>query len=70
MKIPKTYKEDGQEYVFIEKCNNDLFLYKNKKYGYKRAFTTYELGLRTEMVEPPRYDLNVEHRRYRWRGKK
>ena len=29
MKIPKVFGKNGHEYIFVEKCNDNLFLYKD-----------------------------------------
>lgn len=57
-------KQDGEiiihKYKFIEKCNDNLFLYEEVKQKYKICFTRYDLGLVKEIVKPPKSDLKVE----------
>ncbi len=60
MKIPKVISKNGHEYIFVQKCNDKVYLYKDMLYGYKETFTLYDLGLVKEMIPPPRNDLNVE----------
>lgn len=45
MKIPKIIRKNEHEYIFEKKCNNNLFLYRDMKYGYKTYFSKYDLGL-------------------------
>lgn len=46
MKIPKIISNNNHEYILIQQCNKDLWLYQDLMYGYKKAFTSFELGLR------------------------
>ena len=46
VKVPKIISKRGHEYILVEQCNDDLWLYKDLMYGYKCAFTSFELGLR------------------------
>ncbi len=48
MKIPKTINKNNREYIFEKQINNNVFLYKEKIYGYKECFTKFDLGLITE----------------------
>lgn len=45
MKIPKIISKNGHEYIFVSKCNDNLFLYKDMLYGYNECFSRHELGL-------------------------
>ena len=49
-------KQDGEiiihKYKFIEKCNDNLFLYEEVKQKYKRCFTKFDLGLVKEIIKP------------------
>lgn len=45
MKIPKVFGKDGHEYIFVKKCNDNLFLYKDMLYRYNECFSRHELGL-------------------------
>ena len=45
MRIPKIISKNGHEYIFVSKCNEKLFLYKDMMYGYNECFSRYELGL-------------------------
>lgn len=60
----KKKTQDGEtiihKYKFIEKCNDDLFLYEEVKHRYKICFTKYDLGLVKEKVKPPKSDLRTE----------
>ena len=31
--------------MFVQKCNNNVFLYKDKKRGFKRCFSKYDLSI-------------------------
>ncbi len=46
IKVPKIISKKGHEYILVSQCNDDLWLYKDLLYGYKCAFTSFELGLR------------------------
>lgn len=46
VKVPKIISKRGHEYILVEQCNDDLWLYRDLMYGYKCAFTSFELGLR------------------------
>lgn len=48
MKIPKTISKNNREYIFEKQMNKNVFLYKEKKCGYKECFNRQELGLITE----------------------
>lgn len=48
------------KYKFIDKCNDNLFLYEEVNLKYKRCFTKFDLGLVKETVKPPKSDLKVE----------
>lgn len=59
MKIPKFMKEKQEKrsaiiytYRFVRKCNNNLYLYEEVKYKWKRCFTKFDLGLiKNEKIE-------------------
>lgn len=46
IKVPKIISKNGHEYILVSQCNDDLWLYRDLLYGYKCAFTSFELGLR------------------------
>ena len=58
MKIPKyiTKKENTRgeaiirKYKFVEKCNDNLFLYEEANKKYKRCFTKFDLGIIKEVI--------------------
>lgn len=60
MKIPKVINIKKHKYIFVKKCNEDMFLYKEKKYGYNECFTKYELGLIKEMAPATKIYVNPE----------
>lgn len=45
MKIPKIISKNNHEYIFVKKCNDNLFLYEDMLYGFKECFNRHELGL-------------------------
>ncbi len=45
MKIPKVISKNGREYMFVKQCNKNLFLYRERIYGYNECFNRYDLGL-------------------------
>lgn len=45
MNIPKVISKNNHEYILVQQCNDNLFLYKDLLYGYKESFTSFELGL-------------------------
>lgn len=67
MKIPKIIKKKktpGGEaiihrYRFVEKCNDNLFLYEEVNQKYKRCFTKFELGLVKQVTVVPRLRKNM-----------
>ena len=44
MRIPKTVHKNGHTYTFIQRCNDDLFLYKSDL-GFNETFKRVDLGL-------------------------
>lgn len=46
IKVPKVFSKNNHEYILVQQCNKDLWLYKDLLYGYRVAFTSFELGLR------------------------
>ena len=40
------------KYKFIDKCNDNLFLYEEVNLKYKRCFTKFDLGLVKERIKP------------------
>ena len=46
IKVPKIISKKNHEYILVKQCNEDLWLYKDLMYGYKCAFTSFELGIR------------------------
>ena len=60
MKIPKIISKNKNEYIFIKKCNENMFLYKDMLYGYTECFSRFDLGLVKEILPPPRTDVNPE----------
>lgn len=63
LKIPKVIKENGREYQFIKKCNDTIYLYEETKYGYKKCFSKFDLGIRTKQLERTR-EVKPENDRY------
>lgn len=51
MKIPKNVVKKKEKYVFIKKCNNNLFLYQNVEHEYIECFSKFDLGLVKQTVE-------------------
>ncbi len=51
MRIPKVISKNNREYIFVEQCNEKLFLYQEMITGYKECFTIYDLGYRTTQIE-------------------
>lgn len=45
IKVPKVFGKNNHEYLLINQCNEKLWLYQDLLYGYKVAFTAFELGL-------------------------
>ena len=58
MKIPKIISRRNREYIFVKEYN-DYIRYKDMITGAMVCFDKQELGLITEMVKPPRVDLNL-----------
>lgn len=54
MKIPKIISKNGHEYIFIQKNNDNAFLYKDLLYGYRETFTRFDLGLVKPVTVKPR----------------
>ena len=53
MKIPFEFTKNNKYYIFIQQCNDNLFLYdvydiKKEALNYKETFQAFDLGL----VEP------------------
>lgn len=46
-------------YIFVEKCNDNLFLYEEVNQKYKRCFTKFELGLVKQVTVVPRLRKNM-----------
>ena len=46
IKVPKIVSTGKYEYILVQQCNKDLWLYQDMLYGYKRCFTSFELGIR------------------------
>lgn len=42
--VPKVISTGKHEYILIQQCNKNLWLYKDMIYGYKRAFTSFEIA--------------------------
>ena len=49
--VPKIISTGKHEYILVQQCNKDLWLYKDLIYGYKRCFTSFELGLRKRIIK-------------------
>lgn len=58
MRIPKIISKNGHEYIFVSKCNENLFLYKDMIYGYNECFSRYELGL---IKKQPKIKYGIKH---------
>lgn len=58
MKIPAIVKRDNKEYSFIQKCNDNVFLYIDKETDTRKCFSKYDLG----MIDNKRIDkfLNIK----------
>ena len=54
MKIPKIISKEGHEYIYVSKCNDKLYLYKDMLYGYTRCFDLYDLGLIKPVLVKPK----------------
>ena len=52
IKIPKIINKNNHIYIFVEQCNDNLFLYKEMNLHYKETFSKYDLGLIKELEEP------------------
>lgn len=64
MNIPFEFTKNNKYYIFIEKCNEDLYLYEvydlnRKELNYKETFKAYDLGLVEQTVERPRLRKNM-----------
>ena len=59
MKIPKIISKNGHEYIFVQKCNEKVYLYKDLLYGYKTCFDEYDLGLVEAKIVTPRLRKNM-----------
>lgn len=46
IKVPKIISTGKHEYILVQQCNKDLWLYQDMMYGYERCFTSFELGIR------------------------
>lgn len=58
MKIPKIHEINNRKYYFVKQYPN--FVMYQTKNGIAECFSYHELGMNEEMIEPPKYDLNVE----------
>lgn len=58
MQIPKIHEINNRKYYFVKQYSN--FVMYQTKNGIAECFSYHELGMNEEMVEPPKYDLNVE----------
>lgn len=45
MEIPKIITKKKHKYIFVKKCNNNIFLYKEKTLGYSECFSRHELNM-------------------------
>jgi len=52
MKIPKIISKNNREYIFVQKNNDKVYLYKEMITGYRESFQAQELGLVKEVVVP------------------
>lgn len=62
MKIPKIISKNNHEYILIKEYKN-FIMYKDMLTGVRECFNRQELGLVTEMIAPPRSDLNLKRRK-------
>ena len=53
MYAPMILKKGKKKYI-LEKMYPNYALYSDLEYGVKECFTFHELGMTTEMIEPPR----------------
>lgn len=61
MKIPKIISKNNHEYIFVQKCNDKVYLYKDLLYGYNEIFTDYDLGLVKPVTVRPKIKLGGEY---------
>ena len=54
MKIPKIISKNGHEYIYVKKCNDKVYLYKDMIYGFTRCFDLHDLGLIRPVTVKPR----------------
>lgn len=59
MKIPKIIIKNNKKYIFVEKCNEKLYLYKEMEIGYKECFTAYDLGMIKKKIEEKKRKYNL-----------
>jgi len=52
IKVPKVFSKNNHEYLLINQCNENLWLYQDLLYGYKVSFTAFELGLVKQKIKP------------------
>lgn len=41
IKVLKIISTGKHEYILVQQCNKDLWLYQDMMYGYKRCFTSF-----------------------------
>ena len=66
MKIPKIISKNGHEYIFIKKCNDKVYLYKDMIYGYTTCFDLYDLGLVKSVIVKPKSLVHHGNRKDGW----
>lgn len=54
MNIPKIISKNNHEYIFVKKCNDKVYLYKDLLYGYTTCFDKHDLGLVKPVTVIPR----------------
>ena len=63
MKIPKIISKNNHEYILIKEYKN-FIMYQDMVTGVKECFNRQALGLVTEMIAPPRSDLNLKRKKW------
>lgn len=54
MKIPKIIRKEGHEFIYVGRCNDKLYLYRDMIYGYTTCFDLYDLGLIKPVIVKPK----------------
>ncbi len=62
MKISKFIIKNKRKYIFVKRCNKNLFLYEDMSNGFKECFTRSDLGLVEETILAHRNDIHPERK--------